>query len=67
MIKLILKDIIMWDIFQLIAILLVMFYFFFNIERKIEALNKTVQKENKALNQKVSGLAQLVSTVLRNQ
>lgn len=54
----------MLDIIDTIIIVSLMFYFYFQLDQKIEKINKSVNLENKALNQKVIGLSQLLTSYL---
>jgi hypothetical protein len=56
----------MSDFFQLVLIALIMFFFYYQINSKIEELRHDIKNENKALNHKVSGLIQLLTSYLRH-
>jgi len=55
----------MADILQVLLIIIVMFYFYFHLDQKIEAVHKNIKIDNKSLNQKLTGLTQLLTSYLR--
>ena len=56
----------MGDFFQLVLIGLMMFFFYYQLNTKIEELRHEIRNDNKAMNHKVSGLIQLLTSYIRH-
>ena len=48
------------EIFKLFLIITIMSYLYYNLRQKIENSNKQLKQEIRVLNQKISGLSQLI-------
>lgn len=53
-------------IFQLVLIIVIMCYFYFQLHVKIESINKNIKMESKATNQKISALGQFLTSYLKH-